>query len=214
MTIFSFWTTAKTFDDLSRDAQLIFSRIFLVTSISHFSSTHLSDFMRIVRDFSISLDSITENNKIRWMHIKRDRFSINFRIRVFRIYSIDIKNLRNHNRISNRIRELNQMTLAMFQRLLCRLLLNILKKNRHSNQTSDRINLLFFNISNNSRESIIRTNLRMRISTITTRNSKKTFKCSMMIRNHTTIISHTIAMTIIMKTDRTRRSWNLQQRRS
>jgi hypothetical protein len=209
--IFNSWTIAKTSDDLWQ--HVIISQIFHETLISSFNQIPLSDFTKIVLIFSsINLDSITEiNRKIRRTRINHDLFSIS--IKAFRDNSIDIKTSRSHSWISNRIRELNRMTFEMLQRLSCRHLLNILRENRHSNQISDRIDLLLFKTNNNSRESIIRTNLRMCISTSTTRNSKKTSESSMMIRNHTTINPHIIMTTNIMTIDHMRKFWNLQRRR-
>jgi hypothetical protein len=118
--IFSYWTIAKTSDDLWRDEIkkiLNFSSIFQIQRVSNFSSISISDFTTIALSFSISRDTITEIHR----RIRRLNYSINsaiedsistsisINIETFRNNSIQIfKKLISNSSFRHRIRNLNR----------------------------------------------------------------------------------------------------------
>ncbi len=198
---------ARTFDDLSQNV----SRVFHETLISHISSIQLSNSMRIVLNFSISLDFITEIHKIiNRIFINLVLSSISINIRTFKIKSIVIKSLHNHNQI-RWVREINHMTHATLQRFSCRLLLKILRKNHSNNKTDDKINSFLIRKDLSSQSSTLRISLRTLTSTIITSNLRKRSELSTMIR---VMIRRIITTTIITKINLMKKLWNLQSRRN
>jgi hypothetical protein len=124
--ICSYWTIARTSDDLSqneiKNIQII-SAIFHKKRISNFNSIRASDSMTIALNFSISRDTITETHRaIRRMSRSTIENFTSTHIRIFRFISIKTFRDRDHsieilknNIISNssfrnRIRELSNIT--------------------------------------------------------------------------------------------------------